>query len=337
MKFTTHIQKQALALAVAVATLLTACSKKEYNYEKMPYKDIASFKLVGYTGDSINAAINKDTLIVYWTAEAPQPATIKPVIAVSERATISPASGAEVAFSEKTIYTVTAEDGSQHKYYLKPVLHQPVPVIISINTTSLQWIADATLTVTGEYFLAGDTSDVHVYAQRISDGYEFDMPIDYSTITMTGITASLPAYNNMQDTGLHRIRVKIGNRVSEEKTINIRFPDINFNGMIHFSFPQAGQHLAAGDSMTIKFWDDYNGNVTKWYAKKFQKILLENLVFNFEDLAQTDSTIRFKLPETPINRWPFYPTIYYITPFFGLYNISVFPTADQLPILSVKQ
>lgn len=322
-------------IAVLFTILLLAC-KKEYVNEKMPYNSIESFTIKGYTGDSVNAVINNGSIIIYWSADAAIPATIKPVITVSPHAAISPASGTEVVFSESTQYTVTAEDGTQQVFHLKPVLDKAIPKISSINSNSLEWITDTQLVVSGEYFLSGDTSDVHVYAQRMSDGFEFDMNIDYKQLTMTNITANLPLYTNMQDTGLHKIWVKIGDRVSDYKIINIRYPDIYYNNVLHLAFSEAGQTMQPGDSLTLKYWDDYNGAVTKWYTQRFTRIVFENYSFEAAALSQTDSTIKFRLPDTPIERKPTNIILYYVDPFLNSNYTSAILSQDQWPVIPVK-
>lgn len=324
------------AICVCAFLLLQACSKTEYENERRPYKNIETFVLKGYTGDSINATINNGDIIVYWAAETSIPATIKPTIVVSPAATISPASGTEVPFSTETVYTVTAEDGSKQTYRLKPVINHPVPRISQISPNNLHWISGTQVSVSGEYFLSGDTADVHVYAERLSDGFEFDLPIDYTKLTMTNITVNLPAYTDILDTGVHKIRVKIGNRISDEKQVNIRMPDIAFSRLLHIGFENAGQQLNAGDSVTLKFWDDYNGDVSKWYSKKFSKLVIENYVFEADALTQTDNTIKFKIPDYPLTRNPTNVILYFIDPYYNPTYLSVILPQVEWPIIPAQ-
>lgn len=326
-----------VVLALSVATFfLSACSKTTKEYQKQPYNSIASFSLVGYTGDSITASVDNGNIIVYWAAEAKMPATITPTIVVSPNATISPASGTAVAFSNETVYTVTAQDGTKQTYHLKPVINYPVPKISSITPTNIHFYSDPLVTVSGEYFLSGDTSAVHVYAQRLSDGFEFDLPIDHAQLTMTNITASLPAYNTSLDTGAHKIWVQIGNRVSDEQVVNIRMPDIAFSGLMHVGFVEAGQTLHAGDSATIKIWDDYNGNVIRWYAKRFTSLAIEEFTFDASQLSQTDSTIKFKIPATPWNAKPAGLALHFIGPYYAPEYLSTTQIVGGWPVFPVK-
>ena len=339
MNSSSRLLKNGLLFLFAGFLFLGACSKTEYEYEKEPYKEIESFVLPGYSGDSIHAVIHNGEIIVYWAAEATLPSTINPSIAVSPNAIISPASGTEVAFNEETVYTVTAADGSTQTYRLKPVINQAIPKISKITPTSLAWISNTKVTVSGEYFLAGDTSNVHVYAQRLRDGFEFDLDIDRTQLSMTNITASLPKYTTQLDTGLHKIWVKIGDRVSDAQEVNIRIPAIpstDVNGLFHMTFVEAGKTLVAGDSVTLKFWDDYNGDVAKWYAKKFTKLNFENYTFEAKDLSQTDSTIKFKLPDFPIIRKPSNVILYYVDGFQNSTYLARILPQSSWPIIPVQ-
>jgi hypothetical protein len=323
-------------LGVCAWSLLQGCSKTEYEYEKRSYKNIESFVLMGYAGDSINASVNNGNIIVYWAAETELPKTIKPVIVVSDHATISPASGTEVSFSSETVYKVTAEDGSVQTYRLKPVINHAVPRISEISPNNLHWISGTQVTVSGEYFLTGDTADVHVYAQRLRDGFEFDLPIDYTKISMTSITANLPAYTDIQDTGLHKIFVKIGDRVSDEKEVILRMPDISFSNLMYMSFDEVGKQLSAGDSVTLRIRDDYNGDVIKWYAKHFTKLVIEDYTFEADALTQTDNTIKFKLPATPLSKKPTGIVLYFMNPYYSPTYLSKILSRDVWPIFPVK-
>lgn len=322
--------------AIAVMTVL-GC-KKTTEYEKRPYTDIESFVLKGYAGDSLTASINNNDIIIYWASEAAAPATITPAIVVSPGAAISPASGTAVAFNSSTVYTVTAEDGTVKKYNLKPVINKPIPRIATISPgSSMVWISSTWLTITGEYFLVGDTSDVHVYMERMRDGFEFDLVLDYTKLSMTNISANLPAYNNSMDTGMHKLRVKIGNRVSEEKEVNLHFPDITYTNMAYMTWVEAGQTLKAGDSMTLKIWDNYNGNVIKWYMKKFTKLVFENYTFDATQMTQTDSTVKIRIPDTPINIKPSNLAIYYIGNYGSQNYWAKILTQASWPTIPVKQ
>lgn len=328
--------KRYLSYIALLAFVCQSCTKTETTLEKRPYKTIERFALVGYTGDSINAVIHESNIIVYWADDAPLPATITPHIAVSAHATISPASGTAVTFDSTTVYTVTAEDGTTQTYRLKPVINNPVPKISAISPSDLLWVSSPTLTVKGEYLVNKDTT-VHVYAQRMRDGYEFDLKLEKSGITATQIIATLPDYTEQMDTGMHRIFVKVGGRVSEDKQVRLRKPDFRFRipSLLHFQILEAGQTLHAGDSLTIRIWDDLNGSVTRWYAKEWLQLKIGTWSFDQASMIQTDETIKVKIPDTALSSQPNNFILYFIDPFYTTSNYSVLLNASSWPTLAV--
>jgi len=119
-------------VGVACSSLcFLSCQKTNYDQLKRPYTDVLSFKIASeYKGiDSLNAVISGDSISIYWDPATPLPNTITPSIQVAAGATILPASGQAVPFNNKTVFTVTAEDGTTKTYRLAPQTNHPVPVI----------------------------------------------------------------------------------------------------------------------------------------------------------------------------------------------------------------
>lgn len=247
--------KTGLLIALMMGVFFTlSCQKTKYEQIKRPYSDIQHFSLAGYGDlDSINAVISGDSIVVYWNAGVASPTKIKPTIAVSNGATISPASGQEVDFSEATVYTVTAEDGTKREYKLKPVFNVAIPVLFSMPVR-YRWAQMTPLTILGEYFFStGDASTIKVYAQRVRDGFEFDIPIDVAQTTATQINARLPLMTAELDTGLHRIYVKVGNFASNSMEVYLARPSIYNDQLMVTSaaIAEPAPPLKLGDSLTI--------------------------------------------------------------------------------------
>lgn len=215
----------ALLLSIGIG----GCNKTEYEQLKQPYNDIEHFTLAGYNDlDSINGVIVDNEIIVYWNADVEHPETIRPTISISPAATISPASGEEVAFSESTVYTVTAEDGTARSYQLKPVFNETIPKLISAPALH-EWRDENPISITGEYFLAvGDFSTIKVYGMRIRDGFEFDIPIDEEQSSSTKLVVNLPKLTAELDTGAHRIYVKVGEFESNYMETWLYSPGLNY-------------------------------------------------------------------------------------------------------------
>lgn len=251
----------AFPLAVLVSIFLVqSCTKTRYDQLLRPYTEISKFTIAGYGElDSIPAVINNDSIIIYWNSTEAAPAKIKPTISVSTGATVSPASGTEVDFSESTVYTVTAEDGTVKRYILKPVVNIAIPVIFS-SPASFRW-GQGNIDVLGEYFLAaGDMSSIKVYAQRIKDGFEFDLTLDTANTTATKVSVKLPTMTAELDTGAHRIYIKSGNFSSNSVELKLLPPDISrdFKNIVtSYTISSTASKLKLRDSLKLKFnFDD---------------------------------------------------------------------------------
>lgn len=216
-----------LCLTLAIGLLTQSCRKTEYEQLKRPYNAIQRFVVAGYADlDSVAAVLSDDNILIYWNSDAEIPTKIKPLVAVSAGATIAPASGEEVDFSENTVYTVTAEDGTVKQYKLKPVLNKAIPVLLTVPVR-FSYASTTSLSIVGEYFMSGgDASNIKLYMQRIRDGFEFDVPIDIQKTTATNIIASLPVLTSELDTGRHRLYVKVGDFASNYSDIWLSQPDM---------------------------------------------------------------------------------------------------------------
>lgn len=121
-----------IAVHFLIAIIFSACDKV---YPDYPYNEIQSFSFKNANGEVIKGVITNGEIIVYWPENQPLPENINAEVRVSERATVSPASGTAVAFNGTTTFTVTAQDGSKTEYKLKPVVNYVKPTISGVNTS----------------------------------------------------------------------------------------------------------------------------------------------------------------------------------------------------------
>ncbi len=317
------IQKN-IHLKIILYSLLfftVACSKTEYETIKRPYNDIVKFSVAGYGNlTSLNAAISGDEIRIYWNSDSPLPAVIKPIILVSDGATVSPASGAEVTFSENTTYMVTAEDGSTRTYKVKAIVQQPSPLLnnffVSEYGNRLMWVEGPDFKLLGEYFLSTDLEKVKVYGQRIKDGFEFDFEFDKNTATSTSIPVKMPKFTLEQDTGWHRIWLKVGELKSNYVDVYIEQPYPR-NMQRTLSLVEEGQPVKLGQELTVNyaFTDEFNGAVARYYNKNFvsaylsiQGIPTANGLNNgtatvvATNISFTDKQVKFTIPTTAAAR-----------------------------------
>lgn len=113
-----------------------SCSKKSSDQPssiKSAAKAILSFSITAFT-PAINAAITESTHEVGIQVPANTDISkLTPSISVSEKATITPASGVMQDFSQPVIYTVKAEDGSTQVYKVTVTIAPAVSQAIDCN------------------------------------------------------------------------------------------------------------------------------------------------------------------------------------------------------------
>lgn len=301
-------------IAVILSFFMLSCNKTEYEQETRPYTDILSFEIMDqHAGrEQLEGIVFKDSIIVYWNPDVDRPTTITPTIEVAAGASISPASGIAIPFSEEIIYTVTAENGQSKEYVLKVKTHREVPILSAIvgNFDYLvamdvggwtvapndQEKSGAYLNFLGEYFLTtGDVNDIKVYMQRLHDGYEFDLPVNRETVTNTSLQVEMPKFSIQLDTGRHRVWVQIGDLVSDSKDIFMRAPHLSINGTTEAEFLQMNSEIYAGQTLTMKYRysDDLDGAITRYYEPRH----LHTVHVNVRAVERTDTTINSRTGE----------------------------------------
>lgn len=186
---------------VLFLTVFSACKKE---YTDFPYHNIEQFEVSIDGQNSIEGVVKDDSIIMYWPPFIDMPDSISPKITVSDRASILPASGKKVAFSDKTSYTVTAQDGNTKVYHLKRVNNQPL-LEFELGRTMVR---GALFLLRGSYFVA-DTAKTRVY---LIDKDKKETRIDpVTTLTIANFNARVPAANVI-DTGSYYIKMISGSR-----------------------------------------------------------------------------------------------------------------------------
>lgn len=123
---------------LAVAAGSSSCKKEyidKYNTQTVTLigdNHINSFAVKEFSADTtLYATIKNDSIIVYWPAYKALPATISPVITLPDSASISPASGEEVAFETGVTYTITSGANTVKTYKLVVSPRQQTPQVFS--------------------------------------------------------------------------------------------------------------------------------------------------------------------------------------------------------------
>ncbi|TWW00761.1 hypothetical protein [Chitinophaga pinensis] len=125
MTFFNKTYSQVVATVLLVYWMIAGACSKEKVEAPYPYHELKTFKIVATTGDTIQAAVADGSIILYWPFDEPVPATITPLISVSDKATVSPASGTAIAIKDSVSYVVTAQTGATASYKLRVIVNQP--------------------------------------------------------------------------------------------------------------------------------------------------------------------------------------------------------------------
>ncbi|WP_160717644.1 hypothetical protein [Chitinophaga solisilvae] len=205
--FRTYILPRYIAAILLPVLLVTACTKES---EKLPWSLITSFQLADAGGNPLQAAITANEIIIYWPFGQPMPAEMTPVITVSEKAVVSPATGIKVPLKSGTNYAVTAENGNSTAYKVRIVSSQPYPVI---NTPDMgyQFITPGIPTNLSALYVIPDPAQTHISLISAA-GKKIPMAID--SITRERIYYKYPApidsgrYTLMLETGIYTINRK---------------------------------------------------------------------------------------------------------------------------------
>lgn len=291
-----------LFILFLLGILIQSCSKTNYDYLLRPYNEIKQFYIVTSAGDTTKCLIQGDSITVFWNPDMTMPEKINPHIVIDEKATISPASGEAVAFTKNTTYTVTAENGDVKTYRLNPVIKKPLPSISSV-LGGITWLSTTQLNIYGENFLAdADATNIGVYLQRVSDGFEFPLEVIKERTTNYSLIAKVPPFTDEQGIGLHKLYMKIGDKATKAVDIHVYAPD-KYAVNITTSLVQEGKDVHAGDLLTINYTatDNEGGKIAKFYSTNDVGTVV--LYFSFDEnveikeFTRTANSIQFKVPD----------------------------------------
>ncbi|WP_293787851.1 hypothetical protein [uncultured Pedobacter sp.] len=179
-------------LILCVVIIFGACKKQ---YEDYPYADILSFTIKDAQGNLLKAVVDGQNLIIYWPSGQEVPDHIVPAIVVSEKATVSPASGQRIAFNEGAKFVVTAQNGTSKEYLIKKIINQP---LLKINISSGVLVYNnksfvnrgSNINVTGDNILAGKDQ---TSAFLVNTANSTERKIAISSITPISLSALVDA------------------------------------------------------------------------------------------------------------------------------------------------
>ena len=265
-------------LSLLVAVFVISSCKKEY--VKYPYNDIERFTVKDANGAEIKASIEGSDIIVYYPPFQVVPDFISPTIAVSDRAVVEPASGAQVAFKAGVTFKVKAQDGSVKTYTLKPAINQPSPVF-EVSDSRLGDI----IGLSGEYMIP-DTSRSKLYIID-KNNKEIQLPgSSFTEFTASHLVANLPT---SIDTGSYRVKLKTGSLIQIKGPIHLGPP------ALVIGIPETVNTVKRGGTLTITSDD---GSL-KYYKQVFIKATISIDIFTEKPvtiISITDKEIKLQIP-----------------------------------------
>ena len=197
------------AVLLACWMMAGACSKEKVE-APYPYHELKTFKVVAASGDTIQAAVAEGSIILYWPFDEPVPATITPLISVSEKATVSPASGTAIALKDSVSYVVSAQTGATASYKLRVIVNQPE---LQINDgTDMVGQLGANLSIGGITYVIPDLNVTSAYLVS-STGVETKCAVN-GFVELGSNDYALEMATPDVDTGSYRLKV-----VSATKTV----------------------------------------------------------------------------------------------------------------------
>lgn len=162
---------------------ISSCKKE---YEDYPYNDIEKFTVVDAVGNTLEAALAGDSILIYWPPFQAIPDSISPVISISRNASISPASGEKVAFSKGIAYTVISESGFSKTYYLKPAINEPE---VNITAAPNYIMIGSPIEIRGQYF----STDTNRIALNLIDKDNNVIPVKMKAENLSSVFIQVPS------------------------------------------------------------------------------------------------------------------------------------------------
>jgi len=199
--------------------LFTACKTE---YEAVPFNHIERFTIKDAKGETLQASIVEDRIVIYIPPHQDIPESITPEIVLAEHAKCKPASGEKVDISnnQEVEYVVTAQDGKIRRFNLEMVLNQPNISFSGLNHSFYLRVPYGRAGGTVEHLIA-NSKYTKVFLVD-SNGQENELQLDESRLSINSFTALLPITTKP---GKCRLWVRSGIRSMISPEFNVLPPD----------------------------------------------------------------------------------------------------------------
>ena len=279
---------------ILILAAFVSC-KKETAFAPYPYNNIERLTVTASPSEKINASFNKDSIIVYWPSYLPKPAKITPQIIISENATITPASGTEVAFATGTKFSVKAQSGAVKDYFLKVIVNQPDIQVFEITYATTK---GGTITVNNGREMRYLARDVNLTKFYIVDNAnkETQIPIEFAD-QADGSPIMRIKVPDTDDIKVGAYKIKI---VSEERTF------ISPNAIFGVLYPASAKPVvkAVTAPVTVKQGETITFTGTGFFDMKDARVYAYDAGWNEIEVAtlalvsSTATSATYRIPAT---------------------------------------
>lgn len=261
-----YLHKSICIALLGIGLLSFISCKKETEYAPYPYNEIQSLKITS-GGETISAAVSADSIVIYWPSYLNKPAKVSPELIVSEKASVTPASGEEVDFVTGTKYSVKAQNGTVKDYFLKVVINQPPIQLGEVEYLTYQAEKGGSYTFRNGTYLRYVIPDPAVTSFYLVDssGVEHQLEISF-TEDNQDMTVTVPDDDKFRMGG-HKIKI-----ISGTQTV------VSNNYIFGIIYPASLQGTADAltSSITVKRGDEITFPGTGFFEMK------EAIVFTYD-------------------------------------------------------
>ena len=295
-----YLIKAAPLWAITIVCLLTvtAC-KKETEYTAYPFNSIVSFSFTDASGEKIKAAVEGDSLLIYWPSYLEQPQAIIPTITVSEKAIVQPASGTQVPLATGTLFIVTAQDGTSKKYYLKLIRNQP-DIMIDESTVQVVYRGNTIKFNSDRAMFRNiikDAAQTSLYLVNPA-GKEVKMNITFieNDAAVSGDAINIPVPDTLTP-GAYKIKLVSGirTRTTTNAIFSVRYKANALSQLSGTYTVQAGGNI----TMNATVNDDYNASVKSIRVVRNDGTLTDPVytqLGTLEYISRTATNVTYKFP-----------------------------------------
>ncbi|HWW41699.1 hypothetical protein [Pedobacter sp.] len=240
----------ALPVMLTAGLFWSSCKKTTHEID-YPFADIKSFTVPDGNGNKLSVAVDQQTLTLYWPGNTSVPDSISPVIEVSERARISPASGKKVALKDGLSYTVTAQNGTSLVYKLKVVNNQAPPQLNDESPLTTHQYDQINLNGKVNYLIP----DLEKTKAYLVDGSGQEIRLMIVDLGRTALNLFVDTYDQtrLPGPGKYKLKIVTGGKSITSKTDFITIDKVDFAPPYIFNASAQPIRAKRGTRVTLPF------------------------------------------------------------------------------------